>query len=69
MRTTKYLLVIIGILGMMASLYLGIVHNDVLPNIPSFIASLSLVYLGLYKVAAPETTQCPVEVEKTKDSF
>ncbi|MEP0263556.1 hypothetical protein [Dokdonia sp.] len=50
MRAIKYLLVTIGMLGMIASIYTAIVHKEVATNIPSFIASLSLVYLGRYKV-------------------
>ncbi len=69
MRITKYVLVTIGILGMMASLYMGVMHKDVVPNISSFIASLSLMYLGLNKVISPKTTKCLVEIEKSKDSF
>ncbi len=69
MRTTKYVLVIIGILGMIASLYMGIVHKDVIPNISSFIASLSLLYVGFYKVVPSKTTKTPIVIEKSKDSF
>ncbi|GGG19162.1 hypothetical protein GCM10011344_19710 [Dokdonia pacifica] len=69
MRTTKYILVTIGVLGMMSSIYLAVIHNEVTTNIASFIASLSLVYLGIYKVVDPKTTACPVEEEKTKDFF
>lgn len=68
MRTTKYILVTIGILGMISAIYVGIVNKEVLSNIPSFIASLSLAYLGMYKVV-PDVETCPVKVEKTKDSF
>lgn len=69
MRTVKYLLVSIGIVGMIASIYLGIVDRDIMTPMSSFVASLSLVYLGLYKVVAPTPAKCLVKVEKTKDSF
>lgn len=69
MKTVKYLLVSIGIVGMIASVYLGIVDKDIMTPMSSFIASLSLVYLGLYKVVSPTPTTCLVKVEKTKDSF
>lgn len=68
MRTTKYLLVSIGVLGILASVYLGIIHKEVMPNISSFMASVSLVYLGMYKIVPPNA-ECKVSVEKTKDSF
>jgi len=68
MRATKYLLVIMGVLGMLASIYLGIVDKEIMPNISLFIVSLSLVYLGMYKVVPP-SSNCKIEVEKAKDSF
>lgn len=68
MRTIKYILVTIGIVGMIASIYVAVIHREITENIPSFIASLSLVYLGMYNVI-PKTATCPVKVEKTKDSF
>ena len=68
MRTTNYLLVIIGALGIASSIFLAILDKAIGPNISSFVASLSLVYLGLYK-AVPKQKACPVEVKKTKDSF
>ncbi len=66
MRTTKYVLMTIGILGVVASVYNMIVDLDIVMNISSFIASISLVYLGRYKVV-PLHTECKVSVEKTKD--
>lgn len=66
MRTTKYVLVTIGALGMMASVYTMIADLDVMMNVSSFVASLSLVYLGGYKIVPPNS-ECKVRVEKTKD--
>jgi hypothetical protein len=66
MRTTKYVLMTIGVLGVVASVYNMIADLDVVINISSFIASLSLVYLGGYKVVPP-SAKCKVSVEKTKD--
>jgi hypothetical protein len=66
MRTTKYVLVTIGALGMMASVYNMIADLDVMMNVSSFVASLSLVYLGGYKVV-PSNSKCKVRVKKTKD--
>ena len=49
MRAIKYVLITIGVLGMIASIYMAVVHKEVATNIPSFVASLSLVYFGCYK--------------------
>lgn len=56
----------VGILGMIASVYNMIANLDISMNISSFIASLSLVYLGYYKVISPNS-ECKVNVGKTKD--
>ena len=62
------MLVIMGILGVMASIFLAIVEKEIGSNIPSFIASISLLYLGVFKVE-PKAAACPVEVKETKDPF
>lgn len=60
MRAVKYVLVTVGLSGMVASIYMAIVHKEVATNISSCIASLSLVYFGFYK-EVPKTTESIVE--------
>jgi len=58
MKSTKYILLVIGILGVFASIYNAIVDTEMILNISSFIASASLVYLGLYKVVPIPEKEC-----------